>query len=682
MYSDSANNILYVSQFRDSSGYASAARSYLKAVNEYLSKSKDKVNFKIFTVPIEHTNSLSSEEIVLLDEYEIKNQDLEEFLKLDYTMVWHMPPSMPMIGHNFVEGSIWKNVIRILQNSSRNINITVWEADRIPDTWSKDIYPTLGTESLIVPSTWNQKVFRDQIEDLDCNLLPHVIEEFTTSEKKPAIDSRLDGKFVVFSMSQWQSRKGFDKLIQAFCMEFGDNPDAVLVIKTYGNLMKSNPVPVKDQAMKIASEIKAYKDTVFLSNGGKSNAEIILLPYVVPFSEVSSLQHRADLFALLTRGEGFGLTIAEAVSHETPVLVPDAGGHLDYLDKNSSFLVSGHWSPYVGKPEYTCDMNWYEPHISSARSMLREAYNLWKNKKLSNRGKLAKKHMRSKGFDRYSIGKQMMDTIRQSSDKRLSSEAVTNHNVSGLSIKEKISKIKNNFDSLDTDTGDKMKLLKDSFQGEECYIISCGPSLNEHKFSELKEKLKDKLVFTIKQSIDDFEELSSFHFFNSNNFSKFNNNKCISIGSSAEFKPIMDSSVWQGQKYDIFLKILEDKNYNETIAISNKFDQWAFDKTLKRPWGPGIMYETVFYMAEHLGVKDIYTIGWDLEKPGTVKSNHYYKKNDKDLIRPADLMKPYEIEKNIEASKEFEKWLRTRNINLYVATENSHVHESVKRKKI
>ena len=682
MYSDSAKNILYVSQFRDSSGYASAARSYLKAVNEYLSKSKDKVNFKIFTVPIEHTNSLSTEERVLLDEYEINNRDLEEFLKLDYTMVWHMPPSMPMIGHNFVEEPVWQNVVRILQNSSRNINITVWEADRIPDSWSKNIYPSLGTESLVVPSTWNQEVFSDQISGLDCHLLPHVIEEFPISEQKSNISQRLNGKFVVFSMSQWQSRKGFDKLIQAFCMEFGENPNAVLVIKTYGNLMKSNPVSVKDQAMQIASEIKAYKDTVFISNGKQSNAEIILLPYVVPFSEISSLQRRADLFALLTRGEGFGLTIAEAISHETPVLVPDAGGHLDYIDKDSSFLVSGHWSPYVGKPEYTCDMNWYEPHISSARKLLREAYNLWKNKKLSPKGKEAKKHMKSKCLDRYSIGKRMMEIIRQASNKRQKLESIVNHDLSETSIKERVSRIKSSFDSIGDDTGDKIKLLKDSFKGEECYIITCGPSLNEYEFSKLKEKLKDKLVFTIKQSIDDFEELSSFHFFNSNNFSKFNNNGCISIGSSAEFKPIMDSNVWGGQKYDIFLKILEDKNYNETIAISNKFNEWTLDKTLKRPWGPGIMYETVFYMAEHIGVKDIYTIGWDLEEPGTVKSSHYYEKSEKDLIRPADLMKPYEIEKNIEASKEFERWLATKDINLYIATENSHVHESVKRRKI
>ena len=94
------------------------------------------------------------------------------------------------------------------------------------------------------------------------------------------------------------------------------------------------------------------------------------------------------------------------------------------------------------------------------------------------------------------------------------------------------------------------------------------------------------------------------------------------------------------------------------------------------------MYETVLHFAYHLGVSNIYTLGWDLEKPGTLKSSHYYDKTNKQIIRPADIMNSQEIVDNITASLKVASWLKNKNVNLYVATKNSHVHESVERKKI
>ena len=678
MYS---NSILYVSQFRDSSGYASAARSYVKAVDEHLnSKGCDKeIDFRIYTVPIEHTNSLSQEEDALLKKYEISELEIEDYLKKSYTMVWHMPATMILIGQNFVEQKVWSNVVRLLQNSNKNINMTVWEASSIPSVWKENVYLPLETESVIVPSSWNKEAFSSGLGEMKCDLLPHVIEDSPDVQSPPSsqIEAALKDKFVIFTMSQWQSRKGFDKLIQSYCMEFKDQKDVVLVIKTYGNLMKSNPVSVKDQASQIAQEIKNYKNSVFLPMGTQSQAEIVLLPYVLPFEQISYLQKRADLFALLTRGEGFGLTIAEAVAHGTPIMVPDAGGHMDYVDLNNSFLVEGHWSPYINKPEYNCDMNWYEPHILSARQNMRKAYDLWKTGKLKNIGENAKLNLDNLGFDRSSIGKKFIEITQNKTE-----EPQHLFEDQDMSISQKFAKIKEEFKILNKDYEKKIQMLHNAFQGEDCYILTCGPSLKEYDFSYLKEKLKDKLVFTVKQTFDDFGDISNFHFFNSNNFSKFSNENCISVGSSAEWQPIMNNTIWKDQNYDIFLKILQDKDYNRTVAVANSFEEWLLEKTIKRPWGPGIMYETVLHFAYHLGAKNIYTIGWDFEKLGTTKSHHYYNKEEKHISRPADQMKPQEIKDNIKASLEISKWLNSKSTNLFVTTENSYVHKEVERKKI
>ena len=53
-----------------------------------------------------------------------------------------------------------------------------------------------------------------------------------------------------------------------------------------------------------------------------------------------------------------------------------------------------------------------------------------------------------------------------------------------------------------------------------------------------------------------------------------------------------------------------------------------FKNRLDRPWGPSIMHETVLYMAVHLGVSRIRTIGWDHIDPKGKKNkiNHFYDK--------------------------------------------------------
>ena len=46
---------------------------------------------------------------------------------------------------------------------------------------------------------------------------------------------------------------------------------------------------------------------------------------------------------------------------------------------------------------------------------------------------------------------------------------------------------------------ERLDLLKNKYDGDTVYIVTCGPSLSTHDEAELKNKLKDKLVFSIKQ---------------------------------------------------------------------------------------------------------------------------------------------------------------------------------------
>lgn len=646
--------VVFSSQFRDSSGYASAARSYLHAVDSVIEDYD--IDFSILSISVESVNKISDDEEKLIRKYEINLDDIDAILEEDVLLIWHQPAGMIMFGdQNLAQDPHWQAFKKLIEKSTKNINMTVWESNKIPDVWSS-IHKKYKTKSTIVPCSWNQKVFSS--EGLKSHLLPHVISDNVVNPKEIRnfpID--LDKHFTVFSMSQWIYRKGFDALVKAFAMEFNDTPDALLIIKTYVSAMNLKNFGFDKQSEMVRNNIIANKSMVY-KNGRVSNAKIIPICSILPYNQISWLYSKSDVFALATRGEGFGLTISEAIMHGKPAIVPDEGGHMDYVDPKSNFIFNTYESPYLGDPGYDYDMVWREPDLIDLRKKLREAYNCWKEGSLRQRGETSKEFLH--GYDHISIGHKFVDIIK-------------NESQTPEYLKEKIINTSSDVK--------KMTMLKDSFKDKECYILTCGPGLKQYSPDFLREKLKDKLVIAVKQAYNYIPDVIDFHLFNSNNCEVYDytSNRPIILTCAAENELAMVHSVWSNkQEYDIFTFIEDDKNFSKSICKSLNFEEFMFDNKLERPWGPGMMSELVIYLALHLGVSEINTIGWDLEEPGSTKSNHYYE--HRDVIRPADPMKQEEILLNIKMTKHLNEWLESKGVKLYVANDKSHVHKSVSRR--
>ena len=651
--------IIFTSQFRDSSGYASAARSYLEAIDSVIDKYN--YDFKILSISLETNSKISSKHEELITKYEISLGDIDKYIAEDYLLIWHQPTGMILFGDQSLSKDVkWVAFRKLLDNATKNINMTVWESDSVPDLWTS-IHRRYKTLSTIVPCAWNQEIFSKK--GIRSHLLPHVItDNIVDPVEIKNFPINLDDRFVIFSMSQWIQRKGFDALVRAYSMEFNNQNDTLLVVKTYINAMKLGNINFSEQSKIIHKSIIDIKSGIYKA-GKQASAPIVPICNILPYENISWLYDKSDVFALATRGEGFGLTISEAIMHEKPVVVPDYGGHMEYLEKDNPLLFKGHLHPYVGDPTYDYDMNWYEPDIIDLRKKLRHSYNLWKEnkEKLTAIGKQAKEHITKSGFDLHSIGHKFFDIIKEETK---SSFNTPKQAISSLSLNK-----------------DKIMYLKDLHKGEDCYILTCGPSLGNYSKEFLKEKLKDKTVLAVKQAYNYTPEVVDYHFFNANNFQvyEYSDPKPVVITNSAESELACAHSIWTSdQEYDIFTFIKDDKDFQKSICKALNFDDWTFDKTLLRPWGPGMMTEVVIFFAIHLGFKNIYTIGWDLEKEGETKSHHFYK--DTDLIRRADVMKPNETKLNIEMTKHLHKWLKSKGINLFVASEDSYVHNTIPRR--
>jgi len=133
------------------------------------------------------------------------------------------------------------------------------------------------------------------------------------------------------------------------------------------------------------------------------------------------------------------------------------------------------------------------------------------------------------------------------------------------------------------------------------------------------------------------------------------------------------------QKQDVFFKIpIRTEINNEFVTVTKKFEDFLIENSLTRPCGPGIMYETVFYMAAHMGFKEIVCLGWDLrqENPDEDTYDHFYGNTEK-LFNRGDIL-DWEIKATRDASKDLFYWLKEKDISLKVAT-SSAVYENIER---
>lgn len=376
-------NILFIAQFKDACGYANAARGFLRVLDKFLDKNE--YNLKIFSLNAEKQDFSEGLDKELIEKYLLTPESLKSFINNNkyYLFLCGLPHFYSINQEHAPLLECFKN-----QNCIKKINSLFWETDKVPDMWleifKKDIF-----NQIIVSCEWNQKVFADQTSIKTDIIYPYVYDYYDLKQKNKK------NKFRIFSMSQWQHRKGFDILLKAYYQEFFDQDDVELLIKTYRGETAKGSSEEKEKQI-IAQEIIANKNSC-LHYGKLPSSKVLLKTGFCSKEEIKKFYEEADVFCASSRGEGFGLTIAQAILSGVPVVVPNLGGHLDFVDRDNSFLIESRFESAHNMPfeNYSSkDMNFIEPSILSTRQQLRKAYNLWKtdNKKLLEIGSNAKKY--------------------------------------------------------------------------------------------------------------------------------------------------------------------------------------------------------------------------------------------------------------------------------------------------
>jgi len=526
------------------------------------------------------------------------------------------------------------------------------ETDRVSANWL--VKTQLGIDKLIVPSEHARFGFvntgyevinqaNNTKTNLICSCPVDVIHYPVKAIDGPELDVDFETDFNFLQIAMIGPRKNMEQSIRCFVEEFRDNENVGLIIKT--SLSKSSIIDRTNTKKQLESYIKTLgekKCKVYLIHGNLTESEIHSL-YTHP---------KVKAYFTTTHGEGYGLPVFEAAYSALPIVATDWSGHLDFLSGNhkgkskklfakidcdiKTVQPQAVWGDLIIK-----ESRWAFPKDNSVKTQLANVYKnhgMYKGWAKSLQAQILENHKLEDILNQYNVsifGKAANDETDISSLKE-KALAISN-------VKER-AKFAKEVVSGDLSQTEKVEFLKDLFKGEKAHVLSCGPTLTDHDPEKIRELLKDSLGVSIKQSFDLFGDMIDFHIYNCANFKQYD---------YSENKPVViEASTTPYRLGECDLKFfIQERDFNKSVAATGDFNSWTFEKQpLLRPYGPGIMYEVVFYTLQHLGVSEVITIGWDNKLiQGTAGQQHFYDKQGSDLDK-SDFIHSNEVAANQAAA--------------------------------
>ena len=244
------------------------------------------------------------------------------------------------------------------------------------------------------------------------------------------------------------------------------------------------------------------------------------------------------------------------------------------------------------------------------------------------------------------------------------------------------------------DTWERIAHIRDIFKDETVYIVTCGPTLTQHDRQTLINKLSVKFLISCKQAYEYIKEIITIH--------------CLSVYNYQDYDYVNDDIIrhWQftasniddeirrvqtwNQRIDLLLPVYSTpwvQKY-QTTAYTRNFDNWKLYSNSQAVWGPGIMYESAFPMAVHMGCKRIVTIGWDIGDISRYDTsnllsydNDWLQQHAVSLYKTDTGSGPeYEELKNtIECTNKMYDWFTNNNIEVQILSNTNPADERFKR---
>jgi glycosyltransferase involved in cell wall biosynthesis len=231
-----------------------------------------------------------------------------------------------------------------------NLLYFAWEESGLNADWVRSFNANL--DGMPVLSRFVEKVLRDNGVSLPTVAAGCGVDHVDRVEQVPYRGDIGEG-FRFLHISSCFPRKGVDVLLEAFVQAFRNEPEVTLVIKTFPN-----------QHNTVAQHIAR------LRRENPDGPRFVLIEKDLPAGQIVDLYKRCDAFVAPSRGEGFGLPMAEAMWFGKPVITTAFGGQTDFCTPETAWLVDFQFAPaetHMG----LFDSVWAEPDMASLIEQLR-----------------------------------------------------------------------------------------------------------------------------------------------------------------------------------------------------------------------------------------------------------------------------------------------------------------------
>jgi len=210
-----------------------------------------------------------------------------------------------------------------IKTQGRDIVWAVFEHDRL----SPGHVPQLQRADLVwTPSAWAKGILQGQ--GISSAKLDVIAEGVDTGTFHPfarlAPASPKPKTFQFLMIGKFEERKGHTQLLQTFAKAFGGDPKVELLIKS--------------DYFIFGQERKGAALLDFIRGFGVPNVK--LLCGAMTRQELFLIYSMADAFVFLSRAEGWGLPLLEAMATGLPAITTNYSGHTEFLKP-----VEGYFSP-------------------------------------------------------------------------------------------------------------------------------------------------------------------------------------------------------------------------------------------------------------------------------------------------------------------------------------------------
>jgi len=212
------------------------------------------------------------------------------------------------------------NVVETRLPGNPSTAYSVFETTRLPSAWVKTFNKM---DAVWTTSKWGKMMFEDSGVLEDVKVVPEGvdIERFNPEKVKPFPNIKDPDKFTFLFVGLWNKRKGYDVLLDAYLDSFDHDDPVELILKTWIS------GDIEREQWWIQKVISSYAKRKKL----KKIPTIKVHTFPVAPEIMPSFYASCDAFILVSRGEGSGLPVAEAMSMSKPVLVTNSSGQTEFF---------------------------------------------------------------------------------------------------------------------------------------------------------------------------------------------------------------------------------------------------------------------------------------------------------------------------------------------------------------